>query len=61
MIKLLAMDMDGTLLNKHREISWGNLKALRDAHAKGVKLAIASGRAFLILAVKCVKLTWRRI
>ncbi|GEB76896.1 Cof-type HAD-IIB family hydrolase [Sporolactobacillus inulinus] len=52
MIKLLAMDMDGTLLNKHREISWGNLKALRDAHAKGVTLAIASGRAFFDISSK---------
>lgn len=46
MIKLLAMDMDGTLLNSQRTISWDNLKALRFAKSKGVTLAIASGRAF---------------
>lgn len=46
MIKLIATDMDGTLLNKNREISWGNLKALRYAKSKGVSLAIATGRAF---------------
>ncbi|WP_100487238.1 Cof-type HAD-IIB family hydrolase [Sporolactobacillus pectinivorans] len=46
MVKLIAMDMDGTLLNGHRGISWDNLKALRFARSKGVTLAIASGRAF---------------
>lgn len=46
MLKLIAMDMDGTLLNDRQEISRGNLKALRDARSKGVALAIASGRPF---------------
>ncbi|MCI1858569.1 MAG: Cof-type HAD-IIB family hydrolase [Sporolactobacillus sp.] len=46
MLKLLALDMDGTLLNKNHTISWENLKALRYARSKGVTLAIASGRAF---------------
>ncbi|RYL95762.1 HAD family phosphatase [Sporolactobacillus sp. THM7-4] len=45
MVKLLAMDMDGTLLNAHREISPENLEALRFARSKGVILTIASGRA----------------
>lgn len=52
MIKLIAMDMDGTLLNNHREISWENLKALRYARSKGVTLAIASGRAFFDIESK---------
>ncbi|MCO7125072.1 Cof-type HAD-IIB family hydrolase [Sporolactobacillus shoreicorticis] len=56
MIKLIAMDMDGTLLNKHREISWGNLKALRYARSKGVTLAIASGRAFFDIESKMTEL-----
>lgn len=46
MIKLIALDMDGTLLNHEREISWENLRALRFARSKGVTLTIASGRAF---------------
>ncbi|RYL93602.1 Cof-type HAD-IIB family hydrolase [Sporolactobacillus sp. THM19-2] len=45
MIKLIAMDMDGTLLNSHNEIGWENLKAMRYARSKGVSLTIASGRA----------------
>ncbi|WP_010631951.1 Cof-type HAD-IIB family hydrolase [Sporolactobacillus vineae] len=46
MIKLIAMDLDGTLLNSKRTISWDNLKALRFARSKGVTLVIATGRAF---------------
>ncbi|CAM3204981.1 Cof-type HAD-IIB family hydrolase [Sporolactobacillus spathodeae] len=46
MIKLIATDLDGTLLNKNHQIGWENLKALRYARSKGVTLAIASGRAF---------------
>lgn len=47
-IRLIAMDMDGTLLT-HRDdgpafISPENLAALRLAHARGIRLAIASGR-----------------
>lgn len=44
-IRLIAMDMDGTLLNKKQELTPGNIQALRDAEKKGVKLAICSGRA----------------
>ncbi|MCL1632942.1 Cof-type HAD-IIB family hydrolase [Sporolactobacillus sp. CPB3-1] len=52
MVKLIAMDMDGTLLNRRRGISWENLKALRYACTKGVALAIASGRAFFDIESK---------
>ena len=43
-IRLIAMDMDGTLLNSRQELSAGNVAALRAAEEKGVKLAICSGR-----------------
>ncbi|MFT8872342.1 MAG: Cof-type HAD-IIB family hydrolase [Sporolactobacillus sp.] len=46
MIRLIATDLDGTLLNRQHEISWENLKALRYARSRGVTLVIASGRAF---------------
>ncbi|RYM05946.1 HAD family phosphatase [Sporolactobacillus sp. THM7-7] len=52
MVKLLAMDMDGTLLNAHREITRENLEALRFARSKGVTLTIASGRAFFDIRSK---------
>ena len=46
MIKMIASDMDGTLLNGKKGISDRNLKAIKDAQALGVKFVIASGRAY---------------
>ncbi len=43
-IGLIAMDMDGTLLDSHQRISRENLRALKQARAQGVRLAICSGR-----------------
>jgi Cof subfamily protein (haloacid dehalogenase superfamily) len=45
-MKLIATDMDGTLLNDHHEISKENIEALRYAESKGVELAIATGRIY---------------
>ena len=44
MYKLLAVDMDGTLLNSNRTISKGNKEAIRKVIEKGVKVVITSGR-----------------
>lgn len=44
MIKLIALDLDGTLLKKDKTISPRTQKALADAHAKGVEIVLASGR-----------------
>lgn len=46
MVKLIATDMDGTLLNSAHEISEENIKAIQYAQSKGVTVAIATGRAF---------------
>lgn len=43
-IRLIAMDMDGTLLNNHQQISPSNLQALHQARDAGIHLAICSGR-----------------
>ena len=43
-IRLIAMDLDGTLLNSKQQISEGNRRALLAARAMGVHLAICSGR-----------------
>ena len=43
-IKLIAMDMDGTLLIDTQKIPPENLLALRQAQQHGVQLAICSGR-----------------
>jgi Cof subfamily protein (haloacid dehalogenase superfamily) len=46
MIKLLALDLDGTLLNSKGKIPDANLKAIRRAEEKGVLVTIATGRRF---------------
>ncbi|GAE25511.1 hydrolase [Halalkalibacter wakoensis JCM 9140] len=43
-IKLVAIDMDGTLLNNRHEISLANRKAIKEAEAKGVHVVISTGR-----------------
>ena len=47
MIKIIASDMDGTLLNSDHKISDENLKAIREAQEKGIHFAIATGRDYL--------------
>lgn len=44
-IKLIAMDMDGTLLDASQKIPPQNLTAIQEAAAQGVHIAICSGRA----------------
>ncbi len=43
-IKLIALDLDGTLLNSKKEISPRNMAALRACVERGIYVAIASGR-----------------
>lgn len=45
-IKLIAIDLDGTLLNEEKEISPYTLDVLRKAVAQGVHVAVASGRKY---------------
>lgn len=44
--KLLCLDMDGTVLNDEKKVSEENLKAIKKAHALGIKIAICTGRLF---------------
>lgn len=44
MYKLIALDMDGTLLNSDKVISTENKDAISRARAAGVKVVLASGR-----------------
>ena len=46
MIKLLALDLDGTTLNSKGEISKANRAAIRAAEERGVLVTIATGRRF---------------
>ena len=45
-ISLLALDLDGTLLNPRGQISERNLLAIQNARAKGVRVALVTGRRF---------------
>ena len=44
MYKLIAIDLDGTLLNSSGEISSENIEAIRLAKEKGIEIVITSGR-----------------
>lgn len=50
MYKLVAIDLDGTLLNSYGEVSEKNTQMIRKAMEKGVEVVLASGRP--IMSVK---------
>ena len=50
MYKLIAIDIDGTLLNSYGEVSKENKDAIQKAISKGVEIVLASGRP--IMSVK---------
>ena len=43
-IRLLATDIDGTLLNPQFQISEGDMAALRRAHSAGIEIVLVTGR-----------------
>ncbi|MFD1064647.1 Cof-type HAD-IIB family hydrolase [Oceanobacillus locisalsi] len=45
-MKLIASDMDGTLLNENGEISEANVKAIKQAINQGIEFIVATGRSF---------------
>ena len=51
-IKLIALDMDGTLLNDQGQVTEKNRETLRRAAEAGVALAIATGRAYTELPIE---------
>lgn len=50
MIKLIAIDLDGTLLNEEKKISSENKQALAQAKAQGVKIVLCTGRPLAAMA-----------
>lgn len=46
MIRLIAIDMDGTILSPDHTISQKNKKAILDAQSNGIEVMIATGRSF---------------
>ena len=54
-IKLIALDLDGTLFNPEGIITEGNKKELNRAAAQGVKIVISTGRPFNGLPFEQIK------
>ena len=46
MIKCIASDMDGTLLNSNQQISEENKEAILKAQAQGIEFVVATGRSY---------------
>ncbi|MDV2686898.1 HAD-IIB family hydrolase, partial [Alkalihalophilus lindianensis] len=44
-IKLIALDMDGTLLKNDQQVSEANRQAIKEAKEKGVKVVLSTGRS----------------
>ena len=44
MIKLIAIDLDGTLLNSEKKIPKENISAIQAAAQAGVKIVLCTGR-----------------
>jgi len=51
-IKLIALDMDGTLFNTQSTISEGDKEAVRQAARSGVEMVIATGRQYTGLPIE---------
>ena len=50
-IKLVALDMDGTLFNEQSQVSAADQEAIREISAKGVTVVISTGRPYVGLPV----------
>lgn len=56
MYKLIALDMDGTLLTSDKSISERTKTAIEKARAQGVKIVLASGRPLAGMQEKLTEL-----
>jgi len=45
-IRLIAMDIDGTLLDSRHELPAANREAIVEAHARGIEIMLVTGRRF---------------
>ena len=46
MYRLIALDIDGTLLNGEHQVPRENYEAIQEARAAGVKVVLATGRSW---------------
>ncbi|WP_010677337.1 Cof-type HAD-IIB family hydrolase [Bacillus timonensis] len=58
-MKLIASDLDGTLLNENSKVSEANVRAIQKALDKGIKFVVVTGRSYdaAIMPIKEVGLT----
>lgn len=54
-MKLIALDLDGTLLNHKREISLANINAIKHAQKLGIEVALSTGRHYSNVKSICEK------
>lgn len=54
-MKLIALDLDGTLFNNKSQISRENIKAIKEATAAGINVVISTGRPFGGLPFEAIK------
>jgi Cof subfamily protein (haloacid dehalogenase superfamily) len=45
-VRLIATDMDGTLLNEHHRVSEENAAAIKEAQRRGITVVVATGRSY---------------
>ena len=55
MIKLIASDLDGTIIDKNNNISKNNLKAIDDINKKNINFVICTGKTYPIIKGLCSK------
>lgn len=56
MIKLVASDLDGTIIGKNNTIFENNLKAINDINNKNIDFVICTGKTYPIIKGMCSKL-----
>jgi len=54
-MKLIAIDLDGTLLHEGRHISEENITAIKQAEQQGIEVVIATGRSYFDARAICEK------
>jgi HAD superfamily hydrolase (TIGR01484 family) len=62
-IKMLFLDLDGTLLDKNGQLSEEKIATLQKIHAKNIHIGIATSRPFHSLKseLRCYPLVWKRL
>ena len=46
MVRLIAIDMDGTLLGPDHAVSQKNIEVILEAQSRGIEVVIATGRSY---------------